>query len=88
MALDLAGAMWIFTNYLPVLLIVLIPALITYRKYGMAGGLVGANIGVICGFWFGSAIITLQIVILTFLLDAFIIYPKIKEYIPSGGSEA
>jgi uncharacterized membrane protein len=88
MALDLAGAMWIFTNYLPVLLIVFIPALITYRKYGMVGGLVGANIGVICGFWFGPAIITLQIVILTFLLDALIIYPKIKEYIPSGGSEA
>lgn len=84
--LDLEGAIWLFTNYLPVFLIVLIPASLTYSKYGFNGALIGANIGVILGFWFGDTIITLQIVILAFLLDVLILYPKIKQYIPSGES--
>lgn len=87
MALDLAGAMWIVTTYLPVLLIIGIPAMITYRRFGFSGAVAGANIGTVCGFWMGPAIITLQIVLLVFLLDVIILYPKIREYIPGGGGE-
>lgn len=85
--LDLNGAMWIFTNYLPIIIIILAPAYLLYNKsksYNMA--LLGANAGVVLGYMFGSTIITLQIVILAFFIDVLIIYPKIKQYIPGADS--
>jgi hypothetical protein len=83
--LDLNGAIWLFTNYLPVMVIVLTPTFLLWnRTRSTMWAMVGANAGVVLGFWFGPAVVTLQIVILTFLLDVLLIYPKIKQYIPGG----